>query len=160
MGKVAQCDSKGFCIGVDDDYGGPLPHNCYANIPEEREGFIARRAGDDWEYIENHIGETGWVDGKYTEIKVYGPLPDNWSTEPPPPPPDTRTIDEKRRSAYVRDADPILAQIEGYRAEAAALRLQGSEDAANEAEAKIEPLLLEYLAKKQGIREQYKEETS
>lgn len=49
------------------------------------EGFVWRVAGDAWEEVEDHRGESGYVNGVPTEIKEYGPLPDGWSVTPPPP---------------------------------------------------------------------------
>jgi hypothetical protein len=43
--------------------------------------------GTAWEQIENHKGESGYLDGKPHAINAYGPLPDGWSDTPPLPTP-------------------------------------------------------------------------
>lgn len=52
---------------------------------ESTEGLVWRVAGDAWEEVEDHRGESGYVNGVPTEIKEYGPLPEGWSATPPPP---------------------------------------------------------------------------
>ena len=52
---------------------------------DSKTGFVWRVAGDAWEEVEDHRGESGYVNGVTTEIKEYGPLPDGWSVTPPPP---------------------------------------------------------------------------
>jgi hypothetical protein len=148
-------DKDGYFAGADSDYGNAPPNNSTYVPPEVQDGFIPRWNGEAWEQVENHKGEKGYVAGQHTEIKEYGPLSEDWTTEPPPPPPDTRTPEEKRRAAYSAELDPIQAQIAGYKTEAEALRSGGDEAAAAECDAKAAALLKEFLATKQGIRERY-----
>jgi hypothetical protein len=54
-------------------------------------------SGNGWILIDNHIDETGWVNGQPFEIKDYGPYPEGWSATAPPPSPaevKERTIQE------------------------------------------------------------------
>ncbi len=123
--------------------------------PPRKQGFAIQWGEEDWEYIEDHRGHVGYVDGKQLTITEIGPLPKGWSTEAPPPPPDTRTPEEKRQATYEAEADPISQRIIGYHNEAEALRAEGDEAAAAECDAKAAALLKEFLAKKQEIRERY-----
>lgn len=36
-----------------------------------------------WEYVENHIGESGYIDGEYVEVVDFGPYPDGFTKELP-----------------------------------------------------------------------------
>jgi hypothetical protein len=47
-----------------------------------------------WALREDHRGETGYVNGVQTEIKLVGPYPLGWSADPPPP-----TAEEERASS-------------------------------------------------------------
>lgn len=64
-----------------------LPANCTFIPPQEveKDGCVQMWNGSAWEYVENHIGRVGYVDGKPYEVKEYGSLPAGWSDTPPPP---------------------------------------------------------------------------
>lgn len=62
-----------------------LPANATRTAPTVVEGKVPRWTGQEWEHIEDHRGEQGYVDGQPHEIKEYGPLPEGWSDTPPPP---------------------------------------------------------------------------
>lgn len=87
MSIAYQYDINGFYAGAAEDYG-LLPNNAVHTAPELREGFIPRWTGTAWEQVENHKGEEGYVNGQYTIIREYGPLPEGWSDTPPPPSPE------------------------------------------------------------------------
>ncbi|MDL2306615.1 hypothetical protein LJC48_01110 [Desulfovibrio sp. OttesenSCG-928-C06] len=53
--------------------------------PEYAPGFHPRWNGEQWEQVENHIGEEGYLNGEPTIIKAFGPLPEGWSAEAPEP---------------------------------------------------------------------------
>lgn len=135
------------------------PRNSTETPPELRQGYwpVWDSGAERWNQVEDHRGETGYLDGEWFRISELGPLPDGWSTTPPQPE-DTRTPEEKRRDAYTAEADPILAQVEGYRAEAEVLRSHGEEDEAAEAEANVPALLEAYFAKKEEIRVRFPDE--
>lgn len=63
-----------------------LPENCtFAKPFPDKDGYVQKWNGTLWEFVENHIGKTGYVDGKPFEVKEYGPLPQGWGDTPPPP---------------------------------------------------------------------------
>ncbi len=73
--------SDGYYAGADSDHGESLPHNATYTLPELVDGFIPHWDGGKWEQVENHKGRKGYVNGVYTEIKEYGPLPEGWTAE-------------------------------------------------------------------------------
>lgn len=80
-----QYNSEGYYVGMGEDYG-LLPNNAtHITPPALLEGFISRWTGTAWEQVENHVGKEGYVNGEYTIIREYGPLPEGWSDTPPPP---------------------------------------------------------------------------
>ena len=95
--------------------------------PEPKDGHERIAKDDTWDYVENHIGREGYVDGVYTRVAQYGPLPDGWSDTPPPP--TTEELMHRLRSArdgrlsatdkYLMPDYPIspaeLADIKAYR---------------------------------------------
>jgi hypothetical protein len=86
--------------------------------------------------------------------------PEEWTAAHPPPdpepePPDERTPAEKRRDAYVAEADGFAWKANYYQTEANALREAGDNEAAAVAEEKAKELRAQYLAKKQEIRARY-----
>lgn len=146
------------------DFIGPIPEE-YTLIPplQMMPGYDVRWNGEDWEYVEDHRGKVGWLNGEIFEITELGPIPSGWSTEEPKPDPvsretieDTRTVEEKRRSAYAEETDRYVRQIQGYKVEAEALRLAGDTASADKCESEAAVLMAEYLAKKQEIRDRIK----
>lgn len=53
--------------------------------PTARPGFHPAEKDGRWTEIEDHRGESGYVNGQPCEIKDFGPLPDGWSDTPPAP---------------------------------------------------------------------------
>lgn len=84
MDKVYQYTSDGYFAGEIDDYG-LLPNNATRTPPTIVEGKIPRWDGKKWGQVEDHKGESGYVNGQPRTINEYGPLPDGWSDTPPPP---------------------------------------------------------------------------
>lgn len=84
MPKVYQYTADGYYAGEVEDYG-LLPNNATRTAPTLQDGHIPRWTGTAWESVENHKGKEGYVDGKPSKIKDYGPLPAGWSDTPPPP---------------------------------------------------------------------------
>jgi hypothetical protein len=93
MQTVYQYNAKGFYVGettaymVTPEKGEAyvsMPHNTTAIAPEIKKGFIPRWTGEAWEQVEDYRGETGYINGVYTEIKEPGALPEGWTTEAPP----------------------------------------------------------------------------
>ncbi len=102
MAQAYQYDASGYFAGEIDDHGGPLPNNATRTAPAERPGAVPRWTGREWEDVENHKGETGYVDGKPFTITRFGAYPDGWSQTPPPP--TQEELDARRRAE-------ILAQL-------------------------------------------------
>ena len=92
MATVYQHNSEGYYVGEDEDFGGPLPHNCVKAKPTIKPGLIPRWNGNEWKQEQNHVGEKGFVSGEPVEIKEYGPLPEGFSAEKQ----DMRTFGEKK----------------------------------------------------------------
>ena len=87
MGLVYQCDANGFYVGRTEDYGGPMPFGCVAPEPPVLAGHIPRWTGKSWEQVENHVGESGYVNGEPFTVRDYGPHPEGWSSASPDPGP-------------------------------------------------------------------------
>lgn len=85
MAKAYQYDATGIFAGEIDDHGGPLPNNATRTAPQDKAGHVARWTDKKWDYVENHKGKEGYVDGQAFTVKDYGPLPEGWSDTPPPP---------------------------------------------------------------------------
>lgn len=77
--------TDGYFAGMLEDYGFLPANSTYTKPLADKKGFVQRWNGKSWEYVENHKGENGYVDGKPFEVKEYGPLPAGWSETPPPP---------------------------------------------------------------------------
>lgn len=73
--------------------------------------------------------------------------------------PANMTPENKRRAAYVAETDPILAEEQGYRAEAEYWRQQGDTAKADAADAKAQERLRAYAAKKEEIRARHPDPT-
>ena len=84
MAKAYQYTADGYYAGEVDDYG-ILPNNATRTAPTLKKGFIPCWDGKKWGQVEDHKGESGYVNGQPHTINVYGPLPDGWSDTPPPP---------------------------------------------------------------------------
>lgn len=120
------------------------------------EGFwpVVNQTRDGWDMVEDHRGEEGYIDGEPVRIAALGPLPEGWTTDTPIPP-DTRTQVEKRRAAYMAEADPLFREAQYYAAEAEGLRLLERLDDATHAEAKAREFLRAYALKKEEIRARF-----
>ena len=105
MKKCYQYNKKGFFIGEEMDYGTGLPNNTTYSAPTFQESFIPHWNGSAWTQAENHIGETGYVNGVSFEIKEHGAYPANWSTEAPAP--TAEEIKEKRIREINQELDAI-----------------------------------------------------
>ena len=99
MVKCYQYTADGYYAGEAEDYG-LLPNNATRTAPTVVEGKVPRWTGTEWEQVEDHKGESGYVNGQPHTINAYGPLPDGWSDTPPPP--TTEELFDMLRS--VRDA--------------------------------------------------------
>ena len=104
MAKAYQYTADGYYAGEVDDYG-ILPNNATRTAPTLKKGFVPCWDGIKWRQVEDHKGESGYVNGQPHEIKEYGPLPEGWSDTPTPP-----TIEElfdrlrSFRNARIADA--------------------------------------------------------
>ena len=84
MNKCYQYTADGYYAGEAEDYG-LLPNNATRTAPALKEGFVPRWTGKKWEQVEDHKGESGYVNGQPHTINEYGPLPEGWSDTPPLP---------------------------------------------------------------------------
>ena len=107
--------------------------------PAARPGFHPAEKAGRWIEIEDHRGQSGYVNGTPCEIKDFGPLPDGWSDTPPPP-----TLEEARAaklaevmSAYQAAFAPIEAVYPS--AEREGWAIQETEAAALLADAHADP---------------------
>lgn len=127
--------------------------------PEPGSGFSLQydHQADTWALVEDHRGESGYVNGEYVTIDGLGPLPEGWTLEPPILP-DTRTPEQKREDDYRIEVDPIANAAMRARTEAEALRLVGDTEGAAAADAHADDLLRQFLAKKEEIRQRYPDE--
>lgn len=110
-----------------------LPANGYIDEPVIANGCVAKRVNGAWVNVENHVGETGFINGVPTTIKEYGPLTEGWSLTPPSPTEEQlfvtlRSSRDARLAAtdkYMLPDYPITAealeQVKAYRASLRAL---------------------------------------
>lgn len=82
MATAYQYTADGYFAGEIDDYG-LLPNNATRTAPTTVDGMVPYWTGKKWEQVENHRGESGYVNGVFTTIAEYGPLPSGWSTDAP-----------------------------------------------------------------------------
>lgn len=62
----------------------PLFANCTLKEPlKDKKGFVIsfNIEKDEWEYIENHIGEEGYIKDNPYIIEDYGPIPDGFTNQ-------------------------------------------------------------------------------
>ena len=78
---------SGYYAVSREDYG-LLPSNATYKEPVFIDGYWPCWNGEDWEQVEDHKGEQGFVNGEPFTIKDYGPYPAGWSKTPPPPTPE------------------------------------------------------------------------
>lgn len=79
--------------------------------PNFQAGFWPVWDGLNWDLIEDHRGESGFVNGEFVKISALGPLPEGWSKSPPLPPvvePDPEV--QKQSQIWVIEAE--LEQID------------------------------------------------
>lgn len=82
-----------------------------APLPPARDGYsrVLNATGDGWEYVEDHRGMAGYVNGAAVTITDMGPLPEGWS-EVEPPQPLASVVAAKQ--AEIRDAaEAFLAPL-------------------------------------------------
>ena len=105
---VYQYDASGYFAGMLADYG-LLPNNATYSPCMVESGFIPHWNGAQWEQVEDHKGESGYVDGQPYAIKEYGPYPEGWSGTPPPPTPEEQQ--EAMKKAFT---DAIQMHLDGF----------------------------------------------
>lgn len=79
-------------------------------LPEQRSGFarVLSFVGDTWEYIEDHRGKTGFIEGHPHTVHTLGPLPSGWSyTAPELSPEDTKA---NRQNEIMRELSMLDLQ--------------------------------------------------
>ncbi|MCO6520565.1 MAG: tail fiber assembly protein [Snodgrassella sp.] len=92
---VCQLDENNYFVGMTTADLDPLESNGHyliprlcieAEEPEFKAGYIAQWAGDNWQYIEDHRGETVYSKETGQEIKIseLGKLPETVTTIPCP----------------------------------------------------------------------------
>lgn len=93
--KVCQLNDKGIYVGQTDADLSPeesengvylMPADCVdVAPPAEKKGFVAKWTGDNWDYLENHIGETVYsIETKESkEIGELGAIPQGYTSMKP-----------------------------------------------------------------------------
>ncbi|MCD8138438.1 MAG: hypothetical protein LUE17_01430 [Planctomycetaceae bacterium] len=137
------------------------PAGAVREAPPSRPGYWPRRtaANDGWELAEDHRGERGWLAGVPAVMRELGPLPEGWSATPPLRAED-ESCREKRRTAFMEQADPLRDEALTYWAEAQGWRLAGDEAQSRTALEKCTRLLVEYVAAKEAVRDAIPKEES
>ena len=131
---VCQLDDQGIYVGQTDADLSPeeaangvylMPAGCVDTAPpEDKKGFVAKWTGDNWDYLENHIGETVYsTETKESkEIGELGAIPKGYTSIKPeseheewdgkawviPPEKLTALLTEKR--------DNLIGQIDNHAA--------------------------------------------
>lgn len=114
MAKAYQYTADGYFAVEVDDFG-ILPNNATHTAPTVVEGKIPRWDGKKWVQVEDHKGESGYVNGQPHTINEYGPLPDGWSDTPPPP--TTGELFDRLRSFRDARINSVLWMRERHRDE-------------------------------------------
>ena len=126
MKQVSQFTADGYYVGPTTAYSG-MPNNAHDIAVKVKPGFIPRLVNGKIVQVENHKGESGYVNGEPHTIKDYGPRPDGWSDTPPPPTPEELAAQARaQRDALISATDylvmpdyPIvagkLAAVQAYR---------------------------------------------
>ena len=93
--KVCQLDEQGIYVGQTDADLSPeeaengvylMPAGCVDTAPpEDKKGFVAKWTGDNWDYLENHIGETVYSTEtkEPKEIGELGAIPQGYTSTKP-----------------------------------------------------------------------------
>ena len=93
--KVCQLDEQGIYVGQTDADLSPeeaengvylMPAGCVDTAPpEDKKGFVAKWTGDNWDYLENHIGETVYSTEtkEPKEIGELGAIPQGYTSMKP-----------------------------------------------------------------------------
>ncbi|WP_241008914.1 hypothetical protein [Aggregatibacter actinomycetemcomitans] len=93
--KVCQLNEQGIYVGQTHADLSPeeaengvylMPAGCVdVAPPEEKEGFVAKWTGDEWQYIENHIGKTVYLTAtkEPMEIGELGAIPQGYTSIKP-----------------------------------------------------------------------------
>jgi len=82
-----------------------------APLPPTRDGYarVLNATGDGWDYMEDHRGMTGYVNGVAVTITDMGPLPEGWSGVEPTQP---QASVAAAKQAQIRDgAEAVLAPL-------------------------------------------------
>ena len=109
MSTAYQCTADGFYIGEIEDYG-LLPNGAtHVRPPVQKDGFAIRFDGKKWEYVEDHKGKSGYLDGKPFTMNEYGPLPKGFGETPPPPSADELAGQVRsKRDALLAETDKFM----------------------------------------------------
>ncbi len=92
---VYQTDVKGYYIGEEFAYNELIPFGAVEIAPpteqeieienpdgtKEKVKVVYKWNREVWEYVENHIGEKGFINNETFEVKEYGPLPAGFTLE-------------------------------------------------------------------------------
>ena len=93
--KVCQLDDQGIYVGQTEADLSPeeatngvylMPAGCVDTAPpEDKKGFVAKWTGDNWDYLENHIGETVYSTEtkEPKEIGELGAIPQGYTSMKP-----------------------------------------------------------------------------
>ena len=93
--KVCQLDEQGIYVGQTSADLSPeeaengvylIPSGCIdVAPPEEKESFVAKWTGEDWQYVENHIGETVYstTTKESLVISEFGSIPEGYTAIKP-----------------------------------------------------------------------------
>lgn len=85
MSIAYQCYANGEYLGPIED-GGLLPNNAtYDKPPASKKGYARFYKNGKWRFVEDHRGESGWINGVETVIREAGPYPNSWSATAPEP---------------------------------------------------------------------------
>lgn len=126
---VCQLDEKNYFVGMTTADLDPLENNCHYLIPrlciqaEEptfKRGFIAKWTGDNWQYIEDHRGETVYSKetGEVVAIDEPGVLPATVTTMPCP---DIYHQWSEKANNWVEKADAAQLRLQNKRSTAGPL---------------------------------------
>ncbi|WP_239349804.1 hypothetical protein [Snodgrassella communis] len=126
---VCQLDENNYFVGMTTADLDPLENNGHYLIPRlciqveepvSKKGFIAKWTGDNWQYIEDHRGETVYSKetGEVVAIDEPGVLPATVTTMPCP---DIYHHWSKKANSWVEKADAAQLRLQNKRSTAGTL---------------------------------------
>jgi hypothetical protein len=97
---------KPFSFYVFSNGSIPFPDGVYTTVaPSFEPGKYPCFNGDDWDLIEDHRGEIGYINDVPFQITTLGPYPEGFTLTPPPP--SQEEINAALKATYLKQLEEI-----------------------------------------------------